>query len=305
MRELRQVGRFEWEQIILRARLTGVIAGNGKGTRGGVSAAAFKAVALAWASHANADGSEVFPGDATLAVEAEVGLQVAQAVKKKLVELGLTERVRAGFRRQRYGDEYRLTLPSDLLDVLDVLTPAAVKAAAAAAYAKRRGRRGGSDGYPTQPLPLDGVGDLVDTPHAEPDEIRGGSDGTHNGACGGSDGTHVGDPTARDTNPRPTPSGPTPPIADLRTAVTASRASPPAQDRNSAPKKKCEHGFPIAFRPDGASTCALCRRAAKPPEPQPQPALRLIHGGAMTSPTVQPNDLDEKHTTVADAAGTA
>lgn len=44
---------------------------------------------------------------------------------------------------------------------------------------------------------------------------------------------------------------------DLRTAVTVAREPAGKSPSKSAPK--CSHGFKIAVRPDGESTCALCR----------------------------------------------
>lgn len=273
-RELRPVGRFEWEQIIMRARLGDLIQGNGRGTRGGVSGAAFMAVALVWAGHADPDGSNIYPGDATVAVEAEVGLKVAQAVKRKMVEVGLTEKVRARSRRQHRGDEYRLTLPTDLLDRVEVLTPAALKVLAVAEYEKRRGKRGGSTGPLMEPIGEEPVGGPEDTPHGTPAEIRGGSDGTTKTGCGGSDGTSVGGPLDRDTNQDQPGNRPTPPGEEVRTALTGPRATAPEEpisDVGGVPATagepmpaRCPHNLVSRRRPDGKPSCALCRRGAGP-----------------------------------------
>jgi hypothetical protein len=144
--EARPVDRYEWERVIRRARLGRVIAGNAKGSRGGVSAAAFKAVAFTWSSHGNSDGSDIYPGDATLAVESEVGLKAVKAIKAAMVRLGLTTRTKAGARRQGQGDVYRLTLPvSPTLDkLIEVLSTDEVRAAAVATYEKQRGTPPGS-----------------------------------------------------------------------------------------------------------------------------------------------------------------
>jgi len=296
-RELRPVSRFEWEQIILRARLSGLITGNARGTRGGVSGATFKAVALVWASHADPDGGNIYPGDATLAVEAEVSLKVARAVKRKLVELGLTERVKAGARRQHRGDEYRLTLPTALLEVVDVLSPAAVRVAAIDMYERSRGKRGGSSGTPTQSAvggPPDPVQIAVQGP-ADPvrdDELegRGGSSGTPDSGCGGSSGTSVGGPPDRYTNQTShlltIPDG-----GDVRTAVTGPRARE-AEDADSTPDETDDtpaarpgrggcptHGraFAAGVRPDGQPACPLCRATGRrPPAGDSRPGLAPV-----------------------------
>ncbi len=278
-RELRPVGRFEWEQIINRARLAGLITGNGRGTRGGVSGAAFKAVALVWASHGELDGTNIYPGDATLAVEAEVGVKVAQAVKRKMVEIGLTEKVRARARRQHRGDEYRLTLPSDLLDRVEVLTPAALKVLAVAEYEKQRGKRGGSTGPLMEPVGQDAVGVPVDPPQAVPAEIRGGSDGPTKPVRGGSDGTSVGGPLDRDTQPRPSQVVTQPKEQGVRTALTGPRATEPEEPDSDVGEKPaaargCQvHGraFAAGTRPDGKPACPLCRRTPAVPAAPPAP----------------------------------
>lgn len=293
-RELRPTTRHEWESVLLRARLGSVVGGtgrvgkNGRVTRGGVSGTTFKAVLLVIATHADPDGTRVWPGDATVAVLAETSVQVVQAVRRALVRLGLLEKVRARSRRQRRGDEYRLTLPSDLLDAVEVLSPAAVKVAAMDLYEKRRGKRGGSGGTPTDATDLDGVGDPadppheddtvsmgdpVDTPQAEPDETCGGSGGTTTDVYGGSGGTHVGDPVARDTYPETPPRTTTQPNGeDVRTAVTVSRASEADEEPISAEEGESEsptlasrwcpaHGKPslAGNRDDGLPCCAFCR----------------------------------------------
>lgn len=273
-RELRPVGRFEWEQIIMRARLSDLIKGNGRGTRGGVSGAAFMAVALTWAAHADPDGTNIYPGDATVAVEAEVGLKVAQAVKKAMVDIGLTEKMRSRSRRQHRGDEYRLTLPTDLLDRVEVLTPAALKLAAIAEYEKRRGKRGGSTGPLMEPVGEDVVGGPQDTPQHDPAEIRGGSDGTTKTGCGGSDGTSVGGPPDRDTNQDQPGNRPTHPDDEIRTALTGPRATEPEDpisDVVDEPEpageplpERCPHGLASRRRRDGLPSCALCRRGVGP-----------------------------------------
>ncbi|AYF30627.1 hypothetical protein CSH63_24920 [Micromonospora tulbaghiae] len=273
-RELRPVGRFEWEQIVLRARLGSLIQGNGRGTRGGVSGAAFKAVALAWASHGELDGTAIYPGDATLAVEAEVGVKVAQAVKRKMIEIGLTEKVRSRSRRQHRGDEYRLTLPTDLLDVVDVLTPAALKVAAITEYEKRRGKRGGSNGPLTEPVGPHDVGGTQDPPRDPEPETCGGSDGTTETTCGGSDGTSVGGPLDRDTQPGPSQISTQPKKHGVRTALTGPRATEPEEPDSVAeveqqtprPTGCPAHGRALAAgqRPDGKPACPLCRRGAPP-----------------------------------------
>ncbi|MDP9799368.1 hypothetical protein J2S43_007880 [Catenuloplanes nepalensis] len=300
-RELHAATRWEWEAILMRARLRGLIPAKGK--RGGVSPATLRAVAFVLASHSDADtGTRIWPGDATVAVETEVGVQVVQAVRRALVEVGLLRKVRSRSRRERQGDEYQLTIPSDLMERLDVLSPAAVKVAAERVYAARRGKRGGSDGTPTPPQPdaseevpsdppqdeaddprgeSDGtpteahVGDPKQPPRAADDDRRGGSDGIPDSGCGGSDGAAVGDPSARDTRPGPTtrPTNPTTP--GFSADVTTSRANDSVEDPDSvadgepadAPPERCpDHPAMLAGHreSDGKPRCPFCRALSAP-----------------------------------------
>ena len=167
-RELRPVGRYEWEQILRRARLDGVVAGSGRigasgrATRGSMSGSLFKAIALTWASYANDRGQEIWPGDATVAVAAETTLKNATAVRKALLDLGLLQRVRG--RQGMRGTEHRLTIPSDLMDRLEVLTPAQHTLAAGRLRNAARGKPGGSGGPPRNPSGPTSSGGPVDPP---------------------------------------------------------------------------------------------------------------------------------------------
>lgn len=207
----RPVDRYEWEKAVLRARLTGLIAGNAKGSRGGVSGATFKAIALVWSTHANPDGSNIYPGDATIAVEAEVGLKAVKAVKAAMVELGLTERTRVGARRFGRNDVYRLTLPVDM-STIRVLSPDEMRSAAMDAYEKQQGPRRGSSGPPTKTSNApkgEGLEDPLQNSQQGPEDplheptgnSRRGSGGPAQSTCRGSGGPDVGGPEDRDTNP--------------------------------------------------------------------------------------------------------
>ncbi|MDP9792561.1 hypothetical protein J2S43_001073 [Catenuloplanes nepalensis] len=255
-RELHAVSRWEWERVVLRARLRGLIPARGK--RGGVAASTFRGIALVLASHADADtGGRIWPGDATVAVEAEVGIQVVQAVRRTLVALGLLYRVRARSRGQHEGDEYQLTLPSDLLERLEVLSPATVRTTAAALYAARRGPRRPANGTPTSTPPPPGVGVPPDPPHPADDGSPGGSDGSGNQRPGGSDGGTVGDPAARDTSPVPATNNTNPTAPGSSADVTTSRTRAPAARPHLI--RCAPHGIAGPSRPDGRPPCAICR----------------------------------------------
>jgi hypothetical protein len=208
-RELHPEDRFTWEGIILRARLNGVIAGtgrpsksdkaSGRDTRGGVSGTAFKAVALVLASHADPDGSRIFPGDMTVAIEAETSQRTVKIIREKLLALGLL--APAG----RYGHTpmYRLMLPDDLTELLVVLTPDEVKATAKAMRTKLRGAKakwrngsgpddpdGRSSGLPNEAE----LGGPPDYPNEEAADSDGWSSGQPETANGWSSGQDMGGP---------------------------------------------------------------------------------------------------------------
>jgi hypothetical protein len=253
-REQRDVGRYEWEQIILRARLNGVIPA--EKNRGAVSGTTFRAVALTWASHADGlTGGDMFPGDATLAVEAETSLKTVKAVKAKLIELGLVRRTATGARRAHGRDTWQLTLPTDLLDLLEVLTPAAVKVAAGRIADTNRRSRTGSTGPHTGEAvqgPPDSTHDAANTDEqgpqdptqAAPAEIQKGSSGPANDARKGSSGPAESSPLDRYTNQDHPPTT-NQPANEARTTVTLSRASP--------------HTRSVITKPDPALAARLAR----------------------------------------------
>jgi hypothetical protein len=213
--------RFEWEQTVRRARVDRVIPAQGK--RGAVSGAHFKAVAWAWASWGNPDGTSIFPGIATVAVCAEVSYKTAKLVTAKLVELGLLEQVAPSTRRKSRFDEYRLILHPDLSDRLVVLDPDQMKKAAEAMRESYRGTR--PRGGPLDPIREDAE---QGPPDPAPDGAEAPSAGSEMGSTGpdgragvGSSGPAVWGPVDCGTNHGTEPSFSTKPSTgeDVRTEV--------------------------------------------------------------------------------------
>lgn len=115
-----------WTDVIRRAQFDKVIPGTHPGRF--VKGSTVKAVAVVIASYADANGRRVFPGVARLAADLQIGYRVAGRCVVGLRELGLIERVRRAVRRgarseREQTDEYRLTLPPDLLERLTLPTP--------------------------------------------------------------------------------------------------------------------------------------------------------------------------------------
>lgn len=292
-REVRPATQYDWVQIIRRARLGTVIAGsgrigkNGRPTRGGMSGSKFTGLALAFASYASPDGSHVWPGDATIAVDLETTIKDVAAVRKALLALGLLEHVR--HRRGDTGEQYRLTLPSDLDDVLEVLNPAQHKLAAHRLREEARGKPGkpgGSGGPPKPPTPggpqdhpepVDNPdsGGPVDHPNEPEPETPGWSTGLAEVAAGWSTGPALGGPPDPLTNHDQTTTTTNHSDTALRTAVTLVGHPQAAQDPLFAevvdeapepdpPPSRCErHPLPGGLRDDGQPRCALCRVEAR------------------------------------------
>jgi hypothetical protein len=283
-RVLRPVDRYEWTHVLKRARLQGVIAGSGnvgkggKQTRGAVSGATFKAVAYTWASYSDEHGGNIRPGDATVAVEAEVGIEVVRVVKLELIALGLIERVRAGTRATGWCDVYRLTIPDDLRDQVEVFSEAQHEMAAEAIREKKRRKpRTGSGGGSTQDVvrgPAEVVRDAaVDHVRGPAEVVQPAVDGpcttsadAQNEGCTGSGGGRVRGPAEACTNHDQPPTTTNHSGAGLRTAVTVSRARAPldkpdlaeVEEPNPPPAaaglEECEHGVPPWLR------CPACAR---------------------------------------------
>ena len=260
-REIRPAGRYEWEQIVRRARFAGVIGSSGrqgkdgKSTKGGMSGTTFTGIALGWASYANDRGQEIWPGDATVAVDLETSIVAVRKVRKTLLALGLLQFVRA--RTGQRGVEYRLTLPSDLLESLDVLTPGQHKLAANRLRDAARGKPpGGSGGLPSD---CDS-GIPVDHPDDSEEPTDGGSNGPPEIESGYPGGPALGSPPDPHTDhDRTTSTSTDQSEIELCTAVTVTRE--PGQDPNLFFDEKFEDPTRLAsVRPirRGLGFCIPC-----------------------------------------------
>lgn len=277
--DLRPAGRYEWEQIIRRARFKDVIGGSGKKgkdgrqTRGAIAPTTVKAVALAIASYGNDRGEEIWPGDATLAVDLECALLTVKTVKRALVRFGLLQQV-AG-RSAGRGQEYRLTIPVELLEALEVLTPAAHKLAAKKLNDGSRGKSAVSGGtretdspepsgtLPNSPEDADSryPEEPADDPIDESSAVSAGSGADESAVSAGSPLRY---PPDSSTDQYRTSSTSTDHAeADVRTADSTSTREPAAQDRISSKGNgfclRCHVAGQIvlAADPQGGSACAL------------------------------------------------
>jgi hypothetical protein len=107
------IGRFEWERILRRVQ---------------VSVPSVKLVGFAMASYANADGSKIRPGQKRLAAVLGTSEMTVRRGQGELEMIGLLEMVFKGHslgrgRAAGFASEYRLTVPSDLLERVPMLDP--------------------------------------------------------------------------------------------------------------------------------------------------------------------------------------
>jgi hypothetical protein len=249
----------EWTDILARIRF-GTVAIAGKT----YSAARIKLVAHRLANYADTDGTRIHPGIARLAVDLEIEYRTVRDTLAHLRRLGLLHLVRPATRRG-HADEYRLTLPLDLLDRddLEVWTPTRH----AQHTQKVRETHRGTSRTPTctpgpqdpAPTPADAGTPGPQDPAASPEPpVAATSTRTTKSRCAGSSRTTTQGPQApttyQDHNTTPTDQ----PTPRLCATVTVSRA-------NTTPPGRCIHGLTAERRTDGRPACALCRIAERHP----------------------------------------
>lgn len=277
-----------WTDLLARIRF-GTVEVAGKKIRG----ALIKAVAYRAANYADSNGTRVRPGLPRLAVDLEIEHGTAKRAMQVLVRVGLLRLVHAGA-RPGLADEYRLTIPADLLDRddVEVWSPAQQLLEIERVRRKTRGRYAKS--APTDPDP----GDLqVPQGPADDDTCRSHkdpqkpdlqvpaapADTTQTDRPAGPSGTDICRPAGPSGTDLQVPQGPAthhgprhnyylPTGEDLRTAVTQSRASQPEEESNLGdvvtdeptpprPRGCPDHGPAMAAgtRDDGKPACPLCR----------------------------------------------
>jgi hypothetical protein len=283
----------EWTEILARIRF-GTVAVSGKTYRGAV----IKAVAGRLACYADSDGTRVRPGIVRLAVDLEITYRTARDVVAYLRRIGLLELARSGGRVR--ADEFRLSLPVDLLDRddLEVWSPARQRREIESAQEAHRGSRkppgGGGvhapvdsaikpgstavhapvdsaipDSAPSVHAPTDSAIAPEATPIAE-------SRGTPKNRIAESRGTPLlspgGHPTDQDRNTTTTDQC----DGDVTGTVTTPVATGPPNPDSSPLPNRCRHGLPGGRRSDGKPTCALCRVGAPATNPPPEHLAPVI-----------------------------
>lgn len=254
----------EWTDILARVRFGKVGVG-----RRNITGATIKLVASRLADYADSNGTRVRPGLARLALDVEIDYRTAKAAVAHLRGIGLLGLVRAGGRNG--ADEFRLTLPVDLLDRedLEVWSPTKqrleIERLSDAHRRLPRGPRRGPDDDEPQ-----GHGAPVKEPgsqgHGAPDKAAksapitgagGPSSESITGAGGHASQGHGAPATDQDLDTTTTDHA----DGDLRTAVTLPRASAPAP---KTPKRCPDHRIQLKPRTDGLAPCPLCRAGAPP-----------------------------------------
>ena len=255
----------EWTDLVRRARLGRTV----------------KGAALVLASYADfATGTRVRPGLARFALEAELHYNTAKEILAKLQQIGLIELVRRG-RGRGNADEYRLTIGAQVLDELTVLSPAEL---ARLVEESRRSKRrtaaaAGRTGEGVQPAPPAVQDDVRPGGPAVPadvtDRCTAGADVVTGGCTAGRAGdVRPGAPAGishrSTTTPTPHseldldgdhPGAAGPAAAENRDSRVVEQSDPGEVAAEPLPDR-CDHGFRARLRPDGTSTCVLCRRGA-------------------------------------------
>ena len=250
-----------WVDVVRRARLGKTV----------------KAVAVMLSTYADPDGTRVFPGVARLAVDCELSWNSIKTALAELRRVQLIELVRTVPRH-----EYRLTFGAALLDRCEILSPADVadvaeRIAAAHRHPSRAGTRQPTawavdtgvlsdttrDSQPTtravsrsEDSPPDGLYEGMRQPTGWAEDTTGTAHGMGHETGGTAHGTRHAQPTAWSSTYQDQPH--TYPPSDDTIPVRTSRLAP-ARDPAPMPDR-CRHGFRARLRPDGTSTCALCRR---------------------------------------------
>lgn len=107
------LGRFEWERLIRRAIL---------------KPPSVKLLGLVMATYASRDGTQVRPGQKRLANVMGTSVSTVERGQRALEAYGFIEMTYKGHSAGRgrsggYASEYRLTIPSDLLERIPMLDP--------------------------------------------------------------------------------------------------------------------------------------------------------------------------------------
>lgn len=268
----------EWTDILARIRFGKVPVG-----RRNLAGSSIKLVAARLADYADSNGTRVRPGLARLALDVEVDYRTAKAAVAYLRTVGLLALMRPGGRNGT--DEFRLTLPVDLLDRddLQVWSPTrqrleVERLSDSHRRLPRTPKRGpDDDGSQGRRAPVnEPASQGQDAPVKRSDSAHltgacGPSSDPITGACGHVSQGQGAPATDQDLNTTTTDH----PDEALRTAVTLSREPSPATEPepSSAKSKRCPHGLTPARRSDGRPACALCRVAEDRPATQhPPPA---------------------------------
>jgi hypothetical protein len=284
----------EWVEVIARTQF-GTVRLCGKNH----ASSRIKLVAGRLANYADSDGTRVRPGIARLAVDVNIDYRAARAIVAYLRDVGLLQLVRVGGRNGT--DEYRLSLPVDLLerDDFEVWSPSRHRLEIERLSESHRRlprtppRGPGTNRSPLpegavmeeeSPLPEGAVkepneaasqGPEGAVEHPDDDPITAPS-GTSKSPITAPSGTASllpqGPATDQDRNTRATDQ----PDGDVEAAVTGPRATAPATNPDSSPRpQRCAHGLPGRLRSDGRPACALCRVAEDRPATHLAPVIQL------------------------------
>jgi hypothetical protein len=249
--------RFEWERLIRRVIVP--VPTDRAHRRGAPSRDTVKLVALLLATYANPDGTRVRPGDNRLVAVTGKSKSVIKRCLALLRSMGLIHCVVVGssYGRRGWTSEYRLTIPQDALERFELLPPDELLSEhGSPATCEQAGDEVPENAdHGSQANPVDPAEDGGEGSQATPGYCEQGSQAAGTGVA---------------SEPPPDHHHPQQPPDHLYSSSTVT--VPPApravddggdeSDEDDPGGERCTHGLRAGRRPDGSSTCALCRRGA-------------------------------------------
>lgn len=249
--EVQPCGRYEWERIVRRISMPKPL----------------KLLAFVLATYADADGSRVRPGSSALADVTDSGERSVRRLMTILREdLGLIELVSRGGGRGGTGRtaEYRLSVPTDLLDRVSLLSPTDRTEVSPAIQVADQS----DDSLATQMAGQTGQSPVDNsetsaTIVADENDFHRPNNGVAERLTGQMEtltGHSAWPTTTQVTNHLDQP--PTELPAKLTTAREDSETSQKDLGEVGDDPVRCKHNLTIRVRLDGSPSCAFCRREA-------------------------------------------
>jgi len=253
----RPVGRYEWENVMRRLSDPKQLSDE------------LQRAGLILATYADPDGTRVRPGEREFADALRKSKATAQRRVAELQALGFLQLVARGGGRGpgRRASDYRLTLPTDLLERFTVRSPGVVARRGITLVTpidESEGSSGENSPQPrVRPVPAPSPVDNSETPitQAEASSDDGIQELPSNNAV-----TKKNSPQNHQELPSPMDEPHQPHTPTTTPTTTTPDPAQPQHARDSTPIElrpaRCPHGLPAHRTTDGTPRCPLCRRQA-------------------------------------------